>query len=218
MREATKNRPKDTFIAPQPPTTDRAALLGGAISKRIRIDKTTGLLAGEFTPADQIEERTYLAPHDILFFLDKDDPLGEAPTNPASDPQFAAWETGVLNWIAKTNATTTAQAPVASSDQYGPAFNPTLTILEPANQSVISGSFLSINLETQAPRGVRSVSVRFADRDLGTVSGPSWNFGVTIAEDIPDGFYDLVITAKDDVGNSTTQTITLQLFRGLTIL
>lgn len=213
MKIATKDRPKDTFPEPEAPTTDRAALLGSVISKRLRIDTSSGLLANDFTPANQIEERTYLEPHDILYFIDKDDPLGDPPTNPANDPQFSAWETGVSAWIGRTNATTTAQAPLASSDQYGPAFAPTITVHEPANQAIVTESFLAISLDTNAPRGVKTVSVRFADRDLGTVQGPEWNFGITIPQDITDGFYDLVFTAKDDVGNATSQTVTIYLQR-----
>lgn len=213
MREATKDRPKEPFPQPEPPTTERAAILGTAIAKRVRIDKTTGLLATEFTPANQIEERTYLEPHDILHFIDKDDPLGDAPTNPATDPQYSAWEAGVRAWISKTNATTTEQIPAAASDQYGPAFTPTMTIHEPQNQQTITGSFLAISLDAQSPRGVKKVDVRFADRDFGSVTSAPWNFGITIPSDIPDGFYDLVLTASDDVGNNATQTVTIALQR-----
>ncbi len=213
MREATKNRPKDTFPEPEPPTTDRAAVLGNVLTKRVRIDKTTGLLATEFTPANQVEERSYLEPHDILHFLDKDDPLGDTPTNPATDPQYAAWEAGVRTWIATTNATTTDRIPQAASDQYGPAFTPTITILEPQNQLLVTGSFLAISVDAQAPRGVKAIDVKFADRDFGSVQSTPWNFGITIPSDIPDGFYDLVLTASDDVGNKATQTVTISLQR-----
>ena len=36
--------------------------------------------------------------HSILYWVDKNDPLGPAPTNPNNDPQFQLWETPVLNW------------------------------------------------------------------------------------------------------------------------
>ncbi len=211
MKEATKGMPKETFPKPEPSMETKPAIKGGALVKRLRIDKSTGLLATEFTPANQVEERTYLEPHDILYFIDKDDPLGDPPTNPANDPQFTAWETGVQNWLSRTNATTTAQAPTVSSDQYGPAFAPQLTILEPANQSAVRSRFVPIRVEASAPRGVANIQVRLGDRDLGSVQGTSQNFGVTIPEDLPDGFYDLVLTAKDDIGNSTSQTVTIHL-------
>lgn len=36
--------------------------------------------------------------HSILYFVNKDDPLGPYPSNPANDPQFANWEYGVKKW------------------------------------------------------------------------------------------------------------------------
>ncbi|HUC31316.1 MAG TPA: transglycosylase domain-containing protein [Candidatus Paceibacterota bacterium] len=36
--------------------------------------------------------------HDILYYVDKSDPTGPDPTDPAADPQYNNWETGVENW------------------------------------------------------------------------------------------------------------------------
>ena len=37
-------------------------------------------------------------PHSILYFINKNDPTGPAPSNPANDPQYHNWEVGVQNW------------------------------------------------------------------------------------------------------------------------
>lgn len=39
-------------------------------------------------------------PHDLLYWIDKDNPQGPPPQNPAQDPQFAYWEYGVSSWYA----------------------------------------------------------------------------------------------------------------------
>jgi hypothetical protein len=52
------------------------------------------ILAGNYTANNQV--------HTILYYVDKNDPTGPDPSNPASDPQFNHWETGVINW-AKQN-------------------------------------------------------------------------------------------------------------------
>jgi penicillin-binding protein 1A len=41
-----------------------------------------------------------VAPHSLLYWTDKNNPLGPPPTNPAQDPQFAAWEYGISSWYA----------------------------------------------------------------------------------------------------------------------
>jgi membrane peptidoglycan carboxypeptidase len=38
-------------------------------------------------------------PHSILFSIDKNNPRGAAPINPASDPQYRNWETAVQSWL-----------------------------------------------------------------------------------------------------------------------
>ncbi|MDP1629640.1 MAG: hypothetical protein Q8L57_03405, partial [bacterium] len=73
-------------------------LSGNYISEEIlKINKTTGELAGPETPEDQIEEKKFLEIHSILFYLSKDDPLGPKPTD--FDPQFKNWEEAVLKWV-----------------------------------------------------------------------------------------------------------------------
>ena len=52
------------------------------------------ILDGNYTTNNQI--------HTILYYVSKGDPTGPPPTNPAADPQFNNWETGVINW-AKQN-------------------------------------------------------------------------------------------------------------------
>ena len=213
MKMATENLPKESFPAPEPPETTNPALLGQVFTKKARIDKITGLLANEFTPAEAIEERSYIEPHDILFYLDKDDPLGPAPTNPASDPHFAAWERSVAEWADRSKAVTTAQMPTVSNDQIGPAFAPIITILTPFNQAVIDTSFITINVEATAPRGVQQMQIRLGETVLGTVQGNSPSFGVILPPEIPNGYHDLVITARDDVGNAASQLVTILLQR-----
>lgn len=38
--------------------------------------------------------------HSILYWVNKDDPMGPAPSNPADDPQYIFWETAVRTWLA----------------------------------------------------------------------------------------------------------------------
>ncbi len=37
--------------------------------------------------------------HSILFYIDKNNPLGPPPSNPSLDPQFFNWEKGIENWL-----------------------------------------------------------------------------------------------------------------------
>lgn len=46
-------------------------------------------------------------PHEILYWVNKNDPTGPAPANPNNDPQFQYWDTPVQNWLAGNSPATT---------------------------------------------------------------------------------------------------------------
>lgn len=41
-----------------------------------------------------------IQPHSLLYWTDKNNPRGPAPSNPAQDPQFPYWEYGINSWYA----------------------------------------------------------------------------------------------------------------------
>lgn len=63
--------------------------------------------AENFTPPDPITNINPVLlgqtdpnnPHSILFYINKDNPLGPAPQNPADDVEYLFWEVGVQNWL-----------------------------------------------------------------------------------------------------------------------
>ena len=77
MNEALKNYPIEQFTKPDPVT------------------ETKPMLNGQYLVNNTA--------HSILYYVDKNDPLGPAPQNPASDPQFNNWELPVQNWTNSAN-------------------------------------------------------------------------------------------------------------------
>jgi len=78
----------------------RKPMLGGYIEDKItmRIDKKSGYEATEDCSKKHTEERIFQKSHCILYYLDKDNPLGDYPKEPEGDPQFKNWEKGVEEW------------------------------------------------------------------------------------------------------------------------
>ena len=72
MAEALKKLPKESFVKPKP------------------IQSANPILKGEID---------WDTPHSILHYLDKNNPQGEIPQNPASDPQYDGWEQGIKDWL-----------------------------------------------------------------------------------------------------------------------
>ncbi len=79
MKEAVKQYPTEQFTAPEPTPVPAKPMLNG----------------------------TYFTPngiHDILHYVNKNDPLGDIPYNPGADPQYTLWETGTAEWLKKNTA------------------------------------------------------------------------------------------------------------------
>ena len=59
-------------------------------------------LANDHCPSDKKKrKKSFFAAHDILYWVNKDDPRGDYPKSPQKDPQFSAWEKGVQKWAEK---------------------------------------------------------------------------------------------------------------------
>lgn len=75
MNAALPQVPNETFTPPNPVTAASAAL------------------GGDYLDANG-------DPHTILYYVNKNDPTGPPPADPAADPQFRNWEVGVQDWWA----------------------------------------------------------------------------------------------------------------------
>ncbi|MCI0542240.1 penicillin-binding protein [bacterium] len=75
MKIALAERVNEPFMRPAPESPDLKPVLRGV-----------------FTDGNPFNT------HEILFWVDKDDPRGPEPSSPTSDPQFANWEAPVQAW------------------------------------------------------------------------------------------------------------------------
>ena len=151
FQAASSSLPNEGFLPPQPisPTIKpalRGVWYGGDIYK---IDRISGKLATEFTPLETIEDRVIPNPHEILYWVNKNDPSGPAPTNPYTDPQFLLWETPAQRWIAMNGLPPNAltSIPQFSDDIHRPELLPHITILSPDATTTYTHSE-KINIQT----------------------------------------------------------------------
>ena len=100
MREALSDSPVQSFSSPALVQTKKP-VLNGQLSGNIivKIDKISGKLASSSTPPNLIEDRTFNELHSILHYVYKDNPQGEIPSNPSSDPYYEPWEAGIRDWV-----------------------------------------------------------------------------------------------------------------------
>ncbi len=116
MSEAIKTQPEELFTKPDPTTPSKP------------------FFAGAYAPANQI--------HSELFWVNRKDPSGPAPSDPTEDPQFTNWETGVFSWI-QNNATEFVNNPLFFGGVS--TSTPVINLQTPA-----SGGFSSGTVEVRA--------------------------------------------------------------------
>jgi len=100
MIQALKDAPMETFTKPEPMITNKPILNNQyQIPVNLKINKNTGLLATDKTPLDLVQEKSFVEIHEILYWINKNDPQGPPPEKPEDDPQFKNWEASLQNWL-----------------------------------------------------------------------------------------------------------------------
>lgn len=147
--------------------------------------------------------------HDILYWVQKDNPLAGRPSNPASDPQFAYWEYPVQLWAAAGNypvsSTGASSGGAAVSKDETPAVA-SFRITEPENGTIVSAQrAITVSSEAPNPGAIESVTYFLNGSTLGTASAPPYAISF-----LPDsrGPSVLQAVAKHNDGTSDIQTIT----------
>lgn len=99
-------------------------------NKTYLIDKVSGKLATDYTPQETTEEKVVKQIHSILYWVDKNNPLGPPPINPAGDPQFGLWEYSVQKWAAASGITSETEdvIPTTYDDVHTASSAPILSI------------------------------------------------------------------------------------------
>lgn len=209
MRRVLGDTPVEAFREPKPIETDKAALNGDvAAGVTMKINRVTGKLATNQTPNDLIEEKTFKQAHNILHYINKDDPQGDTPPDRSTE-QYTRWEDAVTAWAAE-NDFVNEEPPTEFDNGYNSANRPSITITSPGQGSSITDRNFSASVSASAPRGLSRVEYKLNGRLLKSVEQPPYNLNVFIDDPaINSGSYQLTATAYDDIDNSNSSSITL---------
>ncbi len=198
MRAALEETPVETFTSPQTLEVDKPILKGKA-QVTLKVDRISGKLATEHTPEHLIEERTFIEPHSILHYVNKNDPRGPMPADPSSDPQYENWEEGVVRWV-EENELEGEMPPTEPDDVHDPAIAPSIAFDGLENNAKIEGDRLRASVKLHAPLGIDRVEY-FVNDVLVDVSR-FWPFDLnTVIAGWPSGYYTLRAVVYDIAEN-----------------
>jgi penicillin-binding protein 1C len=152
MIAAHRSLPAQSFAPmPAPFNVSQKPMLNGQWDGAVTqiYDSRTGLLATPATPPEFTVERVYRQVHSILHWVIRGDPLGAVPSDPSSDPAYAAWEAPVARWREAKGITNEDVPGVGSSGDSGVS----ISILEPQAGAIIEGGTLTVSATTNNGSG-----------------------------------------------------------------
>lgn len=208
MSRVLGNTPFESFKAPDEYKSGKAIIDGQLPSQTIKIDVSTGQLATNQTPPELTSELVVPEAHSILFYVDKDNPLGPQPENPGNDPQFNLWETAITAWAEKN-----ASSSLLLKDYnalHKPENNPTMTVTAPKDGDIISSYNLNISASAIAPRGVSRFEYYINGSLWKTKIASDGNLNDTLPP-LVNGYQSLTVKACDDIDNCSEQNLNFNL-------
>ena len=119
MEEALKEYPPEAFNRPEPVTPQKP------------------ILAGNYAAGGEI--------HSILYYVDRKNPTGPAPSDPRRDPQFENWESAVQAWASQNSGSLVNLGQSGTSSTSPQGSKPAIQIFKP-----LVGEFFSNQIQIQA--------------------------------------------------------------------
>ncbi|MDP3057525.1 MAG: penicillin-binding protein [bacterium] len=215
MDRALKDTPVEEFVKPEIPITGKSMLDGqfdGGIT--VLIDRACGdKLAKPDVAIERVEPRSYKLAHNILFYVDKEDPLGPIPANPQIDPQYNNWENSVMEWAA-TNGYKNETPPTEYCEV--PNFEKAkVSIIAPFNGETIrpmtdsasSGSSLKIAASIYSTSGINQANFFFDDSLIGTRSSAPWEVSLPLNKNSQNGNHKISVKVFDRSNIETSDTV-----------
>ncbi len=153
LKEALPKYSPETFMREDyPPLPDRPLLNG-------QIFGTTQ--NGNTTTTQEI--------HSILYYVDKNNPLGPEPEDPSKDSQFENWEKGILEW-AKTHVPGINLSGTSTTPAAGNTDSPKITNIAPGNGSLLTSPF-TIQAHLESKTKIKRIEIIMNNRLLHQING-----------------------------------------------
>jgi 1A family penicillin-binding protein len=210
MEDYLKDHPSPAFEKPVvDPDYDtlkpilRGKWMGNTV---VEIDSVTGMRATSSTPRASIIEKVITDVQDILYWVNRRDPRGPAPTNPASDPQFHLWNPPVQAWWAQNMSKYNITSENTLPSQYDTLHTQDTGSISidnlPTQSAAVTTSTLTISSDGQYP--LTSVDLFVNNNLIATLSSP-FRFRFTPSDyNLTPGTYTLKAVGTNSIFSKKT--------------
>lgn len=177
MTQVIQKDPGETFSKPEYTTPDKP------------------VLRGDYVVDGQI--------HDILQWVNKNDPTGPYPANPQSDPEYNNWETGLQYWL----STNPISIPISIPNNLSSSTSPMIQINQPATGSFV-GNAVNLNAIISSQNTIKTIRIYWNGGLIQEFNGSyGTNYNLTLSFTPPNTQSQNVLTVEavdqnNTVGNS----------------
>lgn len=220
MEKALADTPAETFKKPAASDANKLVLQGKEETVIKKVDKLTNKIIPdsclETYPAEYTADKEFKVAHTILYYLDKDTPLGDAPKDPTKDSMYKSWQTALDNYIAdKSEYLPNDETKITYEDctLRNPELAPKVKILSPLDQAEVAKKDFLLQTKVTPGAGRTITKVDFII-DVITIDSQTINSSkaATLTADflpttLSEVSHTLTITATDNTGTQTSASI-----------
>jgi len=191
----------EEFNKPEPVTGNKSVLNGQLFSEnKLKIDRISGKIATNLTPPELIEEKIFQEIHTILYYVNKDEPFGDPPQNPSSDPQFLNWETSIRKW-AQTSGWIPQIPPSQYDDIHTLENQPIVSVVSPVQGAILNQKTFTISAQAQVKLGIKQIDFFFDDDLIGVKTKEPYTLLFTLPNQLIGTQHTIKARAYDQVFN-----------------
>ncbi len=158
-------------------------------------------LANKYCPEDKVSKKDFVSTHDILYYVDREDPRGPKPEDPEDDPQYKNWEKAVKDWYKKekTKGVVAQEVPEKDCDEGDfKKYKPSISLSVPSS---LNSSSLTISADVSAPYGVKKVTFTVDGDTVDERSDKPYSTTYTIPASKNNQTLKVTVTIEDKNGN-----------------
>ncbi len=159
MRNALSGTTIEHFVTPEPSNNIPHGIMRGELPEiKGKWEKEAGIVYTLDCPVSLGQPTTFKELHTVLYYLQRQNPLGPPPSRAEQDPQFSRWEEGVTAWREKQNQEKSsdpeepryvASLPTPVCDSANSENLPKVSIVEP-NTSTLNNSPVTVKVAVES--------------------------------------------------------------------
>lgn len=196
LRETLTKYPTEAFQKPDPVPPAAKPMLNGE---------------SEFSPV--INGHQYPQVHTILYYTNRNDPLGPPPEHPEEDTEFDNWEGGVLGWARMNIPNFSAyNQPLPTNVSFTNPGSLTLSdisikVIQPRGGAFVSNPF-SFRADINAPHGLARIELYFNHQLIHGFDADGTFYPYQFAMNVPLNTQNLLeLKVRDTAGNVSSASV-----------